>query len=282
MAKKIKEEEMKLNEYGYEYARTPIEDEQRRQEIRGHIWRLFFKLFDSKNNSYMHVVDALREMREKYDPVKGPITNYARLLLNKRRCDAYRYNERHNPEMFSKIRTEDPIGNDADGSMTLGDTLPADPSTIPENSVIDDIAPNELMGKLIYLVTHVEGRANNPERRNWFWLFFTEDITCSIKKYRSMFSKEREIFETLKQPYLDFYMSDVCRTQKKLLQTPMRMYGDIVPGRDCSKQPPLPLPADVSLAYLDQCEGKKVGNSARSNQHTAYIQHLAKLKQKDE
>ena len=138
------------------------------------------------------------------------------------------------------------------------------------------------MGKIIQLVTHLEGRANNPERRNWFRLFFTEGVTCSIKKEGQIFTQEREIFETIKQPYLDFYMSDVCRTQKKLYQTPLRMYGEIVPGQDCSKKPPLPFHADISLAYLEQCEGKKVGNSTRSNQYIPYKQLIEKLKTREE
>lgn len=282
MSKKEKIAEKQLNEYGYEYARTPAEDEQRRQELKAHIMSLYFELFDRKYNYEMCVVTALKEVLDKYDAEKGPITNYARMLLSGRRGDAYRYNKRHSPDMFSDNRLENPIGDDADGGMTLEETLPADESTFVEDPVLDNIGTNDLMGKIIQLVTHLEGRANNPERRNWFRLFFTEGVTCSIKKEGQTFSQEREIFETIKQPYLDFYMSDVCRTQKKLYQTPLRMYGEIVPGQDCSKEPPLPFHADISLAYLEQCEGKKVGNSTRSNQYIPYKQLIEKLKTREE
>lgn len=68
----------------------------------------------------MYVVTALKEVLDKYDAEKGPITNYARMLLSGRRGDAYRYNKRHSPDMFSDNRLENPIGDDADGGMTLG------------------------------------------------------------------------------------------------------------------------------------------------------------------
>ena len=113
------------------------------------------------------------------------------------------------------------------------------------------------MGKIIQLVTHLEGRANNPERRNWFRLFFTEGVTCSIKKEGQTFSQEREIFETIKQPYLDFYMSDICRTQKKLYQTPLRMYGEIVPVRIAAKSRLCRFTQIYRLLTWNSVKGKK-------------------------
>ena len=183
--------------------------------------------------------------------------------------------------MFSDNRLENPIGDDADGGMTLEETLPADESTFVEDPVLDNIGTNDFDGK-DYTIGYPSIDIRIAERRNWFRLFFTEGVTCSIKKEGQTFSQEREIFETIKQPYLDFYMSDICRTQKKLYQTPLRMYGEIVPGQDCSKEPPLPFHADISLAYLEQCEGKKVGNSTRSNQYIPYKQLIEKLKTREE
>ena len=88
ISKKEEITEKQLNEYGYEYARTPAEDEQRRQELKMHIMSLYFELFDRKCNHEMYVVTALKEVLDKYDAEKGPITNYARMLLSgkKRRC----------------------------------------------------------------------------------------------------------------------------------------------------------------------------------------------------
>ena len=301
-AKEKIDKENKLDQWVKEYVSIPPEEKAYRKKLWDKIMIAYWDLFVNEdenpnvqggnkggNKDYVDAIDAIDYIKDKfewfiknYQPEKGLFTHYVRATLKHRKeriRDSY---EKHNPEMFSGDRLQHTVNRNADENLTLEDNLPNKKAVSAEKTVLGDMAASDLMGKIIYLVTHLEGRANNPERRNWFRLFFTEDITRFVQVEGLIFSKEREIFETIKQPYLDFYMSDICRTQKKIQITPLKMYGEIVPGQDCSKEPPLPLPGDVSLTYLKQCEGKKAGVGARGNQKVFYEQTLEKLKNREE
>ena len=69
---------------------------------------------------------------------------------------------------------------------------------------------------------------------------------------------ERELFETMRLPFLDFFMREKCRTIEKLRRTRLKDHGEMVPGKKMEPPKKSPLPLDVYLAYLNRIEGKEI------------------------
>ena len=125
-----------------------------------------------------------------------------------------------------------------------------------------------------------QGQAANERRREWFRLFYTEDMTQALKLMPLTFLHERDVFQAMKLPYLDYYMAKICRTGPQIAAAPLKPYSAVVPERaGTDTETPVPLPADVSLSYKRLCGGERVGASARSEQYKWYKREKEKIRE---
>lgn len=269
-----KEKERRLNQAALLWKTTPPEGkeaviESRRQEM----FILAFELFDSKNDP-MAFMDAFEEAYQEYDADKGAFVNYLSTLYKYRKKDRIRHDSRHAPRANS---LDAPVSASGDNDLTLGDVTES-ASSGPDSGVMFESLYAELAALVLNFARNHTGRQANEARRKWYRIFFTEDMTETYKTYPFAFSHERDIFDAMLLPYLDYYMSRRCRTGGEIALTPLRPYGEVVPAREGSREETkVPLPADVSLAYLSLCEGGSATAGARSNQLKFYREEVGRI-----
>ena len=134
----------------------------------------------------------------------------------------------------------------------------------------------ELITLMLRLPQELRGRANNPQRLNYFRMFFTDsvaDIAQNQEGISSLEERERDLFQVLQLAFLDFFQARNCRTVAQLRGSQSKPYGQLVPGRPMT-DPGHPLPNDVYCAYFEVQKGIKIRDSALSNQRTAYKKFL--------
>ena len=138
----------------------------------------------------------------------------------------------------------------------------------------------ELLTTVISFQERLRGRSNNPERRNYFRMFFTDGVSDALRNGAlepEDIPRERELFEAMKTEFLDYFLSEPCRTAAAIRDCPPKAYGELVPGRPMS-EPKRPLPNDVYVAYLNGREGKALKSEATiTNQRNAYKLFLHEL-----
>lgn len=230
------------------------------------LFELFFELFDDAAGSES-VLDMFERTTANYDPAAGPFSHYVR------RSDTFR---KHDEDLKRKKATiesvplELPVGED--GSATLADLLPDTNAADPDRFFEMEGLYAELISNILHFGEIHYGKANNKTRLCWYRLFFTEDMTYSWKTEGVSYVNERDVFRAMLLDYLDYYMEELCRTRKEVCRSPLKPYGETVPGTaDGNRETPLPIPADVSLAYLKR-SGSSLGSTraARSNNMKLY------------
>ena len=111
-------------------------------------------------------------------------------------------------------------------------------------------------------------------------MFFTDGASDALRKGEwepESVSRERELFEAMKTEFLDYFLSECCRTALEIRDCPPKLYGEMVPGRPMT-EPKRPLPNDVYITYLNGREGKALKSEATiTNQRNAYKSFLREL-----
>lgn len=267
--------EARLDRAAEQWARlAPEGNEAIRQGLYGEMFELSFALYDK--NGEMWMLDAFQEAAEKFDPDRTPFSHYLSHLLKKRAVDAFRYDQRHSPAGLS---LDTPVGEDRETS--LGELLEDTGARTAEEAIRLEAPFLELTSMILNFAQLHQGRSANETRRNWYRLFYTEDMTLALKSVELNFLHERDVFAAMKQAYLDYYMSAPCTTGVEVRTTPLRPYGQVVPERAGeTEETPLPIPADVSLSYLRLREGTQAGASTRSNQLKFYREEKALLRRR--
>ena len=179
------------------------------------------------------------------------------------------------PESF-----DTPMG-DEDG-LTLSDVYEDSRSEyMPHEAVVSRSSVASMLAVLFHFQEHLHGRANNPVRRNYYRMFYTDSMVYFIHGDMlppESIAREREMFEAMKPEFLDFFMRNKCRTAAQIADSPLKAWGELVPGRPMDREPAQPLPNDVYLTYLNDREGKGLkSESAIANQRSAYRTFLREI-----
>ena len=274
MADDRKEKERRLNEAARLWKTTPPEgNEAVIESLRQQVFTMSFELFDSDGNA-MAFMDAFEEAYRKYDADQGAFVNYLSTLFKNRKTDRFRYDRRHAPGGDS---LDAPVSTSEDNDLTRYDVT-ASAADSPDSGVMFESLYVELTALVLNFAQNHKGRQANEDRRKWYRIFFTEDMTLTYKTHHYTFNHERDIFQAILLPYLDYYMARPCRTGREIVLTPLKPYGEVVPGqKDDRAETRVPLPADVSLAYLSRCEGKTFKRPARSNQLNFYREEVERI-----
>lgn len=221
---------------------------------------------------------------QKYDPSKGQFKHYTLKVLKKRRAD-FRHKEdgshRKNIVQEDGTTKQEWLDNfsldthETDDDMAWADRL-ADPSlSAPEEMLVAQQTALQLITIILQLPQRLRGQANNPEKINYYRLFFTDGVVGAIYAVGEdiYIAHERDLFAAMKLSFLDFFMARECRSVHEIYVGQLKPYGVLVEGKPMH-EPKQPLPNDVYLVYLDRLEHRQVKASALSNQRTAYLSFL--------
>lgn len=282
------QEREKLNALGEEWGRCGPGDDARRQALQNDV---FMQIYPLLTEARREVIGMFFEKDwPGFDPQKGSLSAFLFKRLEDR-CKDREYEDRgwwrptvEDPQTGEKRRAwKNPYVNNeagAEDGAPLLECLPDRAAGDLEAGLrMDDIAC-EMLVLMLNLPQRLEGRANNPIRRKYFRLFFTDNVV-NILHTRSapegFLRRERDLFGAMSEGFLDYFMRRCCRTVQKIIDTGLKPYGELVEGRPMDKEPDQPLPVDVYIAYLDQEEHYRAGSSAVSQQRTAYQAFLAQL-----
>lgn len=283
MAKQAQME--RLNRLGEQWpALRDSGDPNQKLSAQSEIFELIFQLFTAK-------VDALTPFFERdwphFDPQKGSLEQFCAARLKRRLQDEtlreQGWRRRQITDQKTREKTRQWVQNqslqqtvDDQGETTRQDLLAAEERYATDAAALCDSCMLQLLTLMLDLPQKLHGRANNPQRLNYFRMFFTDsvaDIVHSMEPPAVLWERERDLFSVLQLAFQDFFLSTVCRTTVELCRSRNRPYGEMVDGRPIM-EPGHPLPNDVYCTYLAQKEHTTVGNSAISNLRKAYKQLL--------
>ena len=219
-----------------------------------------------------------------YDPAKGNFKNYVSKVL-KKRCEDQRHEDAgsHRKNVVQKDGTtkQEWIDNTSldvsenEDATTWAEQLADQSIHDPEEMLVAQQTALQLITIILQLPQRLHGQANNPEKINYYRLFFTDGVVSSVYEAGAdiYIAHERDLFEAMKLPFLDFFMAEICRSVHEIYKGQLKLYGAMVEGAPMS-EPKQPLPNDVYTTYLDKKENRQVKASALSNQRTAYVKFL--------
>lgn len=248
----------------------------RATSLRNNVWALAYELYYEKyaQKPVSHwagdnwVMDTILKSMEEYDPAIGHFSGYLKEKLDFREKDQWRKVQRE------KQRS---VQDDPDQILAvLEDQHAEDPFS---NMEFQDLF-EELLVMILNFKMRQSGHGNNESRLKWYRIFFTEDMTLTMKHSPHILRRERDTINAMDLEYLDYYMEQVCRTQMQVRRSPMKMYCQVVPSRkECEGEVPLPIPADVSLSYLEKRENRRFSAGTRSNQKKVYEEEKRSIRQ---
>lgn len=269
MGKKDNERD-RLEELCTRCAALGPEDEAARADLQERIFELVFRLFPKKEDE---IIEVFMGDWQHFDPAQSTAYNFFSSRIAFRRKDAYKKQKREQDRTVpDTVQTDD----GEEGSRLAN--LPAGPGSDPEELLILDDTACELLTGILELRQRLQGRANNPVRRNYFRMFFTDNIVTYLHRgpmSEGLCRRERDVFAAMKEEFLDFFMGERCRTLPDICRSSLKLHGELVEGREM-EETRLPLPGDVYVSYLGRVEHTEVGANTVSQQKTQYLQEVRK------
>lgn len=226
------------------------------------------------------IQEFFKEKFPKFDPNRAPLENYFNRLF---------------PCVCVDI-TEKYVIRDKDGTpclriLSIDDEGEDGRSSINNEASIQNFKTNEksdigyvLIMMILNMSNNLHGPANNTTRRNYYRLFFTNDVNFWLRDNKVdaevLFEDyENELFQAMKESLMDYIYLEKCRSIQDIIEATIKHYGEVVEGREM-KPIKQPLPNDVYTTYLYEIEnirgkdGGKLGGSTISTQRTAYDEFL--------
>lgn len=220
---------------------------------------------DWADDGIMLIVNVFNETLERYDPSRADYMNYFNFVWARRKQDIYKKIGEHN-KLVSIDNEKDLTWKD------MGDAREdAESSRMRLTNRYAD-----LTALILDLRKHIGARAANPSRERWYRMFFTEDVTYAAQKTSIHFKHESEVMQAIYQSYLDYYTTQKCHSTAEIRAVTLEPRSKFTNRADDTNEVEVPLPACVSLTYLERCENTKYGNSARSNQRKNYEDMIKK------
>ena len=270
----------RLNRLGEQWTGAK-DDADKKKRLENEIFTLAWSIFGKvklKNTDFPlmeGIVEFLETDWGQFDAAKGSLYGFFLTRLHNRAVNEYRKQSKD--------------------ALNHADSLDASVSPVEETETIslldqrgqEDEYPSlhgpripELMAVIIHFQERLRGRSNNPERRNYFRMFFTDGVSDALRRgdlEPESVPRERELFEAMKTEFLDYFLSKRCRTAAGIRDCPPKAYGELVPGRPMT-EPKRPLPNDVYITYLNGREGKALKSEATvTNQRNAYKLFLREI-----
>ena len=230
--------------------------------------------------SYLNGIEGfiIKDWR-KFNASKGTLYQFMKVRLHNHATDQYRKESKY-PDTVS---LDAPAFEGGDGStLDWIDTVQGKRDEYP--GLKPSMTCERIAALAVRFPERLHGRANNPEKINYYRLFFTDGISNALRKgYLELDEAppERELFDAIKPEFLDFFKLRVCRTAKEIRDSPLKLHGELVPGQPM-KEAEQPLHNDVYLTYLNTREGKALkSDSTITNQWTAYRDFMRYITNED-
>lgn len=153
-------------------------------------------------------------------------------------------------------------------------------------SSANDLYLYEISSMILHFKECHNKKQGNATRENYFRLFFTSDVTGFVNYEHPrgcpQFQHQTEIESVLKLSFVDYCMTEPCRTIPEIYHGNMKLYGEVVDckANDPAAACPIPtpdIPDTVGQFYLKRVEGKSVAKSTYSEQHTSYKEEIKTL-----
>ncbi len=281
---KYKEEVDRLGRQYFQL--SPEKDRDVRRSLEERLFALLYKAFPQYSDAVAEVY--IRDW-PKYDPRKGELYSFFAYRLSRRDIDLkVKAGGGHSrtfvgpagpdgqpgektKQIETDISLDSSVGEDSENQEALWETVADKKALLPEVVALCNDKVAQLAAMVLNFQTNYKGRAANDMRLKWFRIFYTEDMTTICQMGLCEFTQDREVFNAMLLPYLDYYTVKKCRCTRELAACPFKKRSEVLPGHEHDDaELALPFPAELSLAYLERCENIKVGPSARSNQLKEY------------
>lgn len=257
-------------------------NEAARLALREKIFVLAYKLFPRQSDamgSFFH------EDWSKFDPGKGDLYGFMSFRLKMRMEDLDKQDHdgmwiKENDPVTGRTRRvkkrHDPLSTPTGEDDSTPLPIPGDPD-VDDSKLLIDERVLELMTLMLNLKDRLGSRAGNPTKINYYRLFFTDGVVDAIHDQgtEAFARRERDLFRVIKEAFLNFFMCSPCSSVEEIFETGQKLHGQMVEGKPM-EPPGHPLPGDVYTTYLEQVEEYPVGESAVSQQRTAYITFMKK------
>lgn len=259
---------------------------------------------DEKNAKALEDFALVWQELDRYDPSTGSFRGFVQTRIKMRRMDAQRQDAGMHREMKEAEKdwegSCDGMPGESDGKKkpiwvrpdsldapivtsdgedggTLSDMVADDRSGREATQRLNvDESLCELITLILLLPQRLSGQANNPVKIKYFRMFFTDSMVLSVHtmEMEYLHKRQRDIFEAMCIPFLDFFMRDICRSLEEILASDLKLHGEMVEGR-AMKRPEQPLPNDVYRQYMRVVEHIEIrSDGAISNQRASYYQFL--------
>ncbi len=228
------------------------------------LFKCGFQLYDDGTDRFIDTFENF--FKERYDPSKKA-SHYFNFISARRK-----HNSEEHFDDIPLLSGES--GKDIDPVQEAIDRKTAEEARDPVSEEIDfDATMTQLTAAILSLPERLYGKANNPVKHLYYRMFFTDGIAASIRSpgMPERYARhESNLFKAFCLPFLDFFLSEQCRSVYAIADTNEKLYGEMVPGRKM-EEAGHPLPNDVYRTYLREQEGYAVNSdSAVSNQRDAY------------
>ena len=288
----IEDAKKKLNELGKKWGERDESDlglcKNLRDEIFDTINEIYRHELDHKHvkNKKIHYLDGLSTFYstywEKFNPEKGLLYNYVDSRLKYcLKIDEYRDSGAHirNHEVEYLDHLNEPLGEDQNEEKI--DQVSYDDDQYNDFAMRDDIERKllQMSTLMINIRDHLNGKSNNETSILYKKMFHTEttSMLCQEGVVDDEYPHERELIESLKYTFLDYYtLDEACRSIEAIRRSPLKRLCDISEeDPDNDSEAKLPLKQSVFITYLKRFEGcEKVSDSNITDQRKKYYKFL--------
>ena len=275
-----KEAYAELDRLGRQKPPHTQEDEAAYRKWRDQVWLLAFGDADLRAAGAQAVCDALNDVLikelPKFDPQRGDLGKF----LGARIADRQKTKQKKTQtEQNRTVSIEPPRDPEEGGTPGPGATL-ADGRETPEQAAEGVEAYQRaplVMAAQIQNFLASKGRANNPRRRLYYRMWYTEKLKRVAESMgtgralEALQSNEQVLLNAVHIPYLDFFTAEDCRTIQRLAAAALclRASGEALAWNSDGW-----LPARVPAEYLRTVEGIPASGSTISEQRSAYRRDL--------
>ncbi|WP_031556044.1 hypothetical protein [Oribacterium sp. FC2011] len=285
-----------LNELGRQWGKRDIKNETMCRELQNKIFVAIYNCYS--NNKYLDALSTFFERYwEKYDPSKKQLGDYVDKYLE------YSSKYDYKKDWDGHRILDDTDGYTAEGvqkkvykfaasnllSAPVKDKFGEDQNEEELDFVRDKvdqygdyIRKDGIDNTLLHAVTimlsledYLSGKSKNEKSMMYKRMFHTEavSILCHEGVIDEEYQHERELIDSLKHEFLDYYTLDKCREIAAILRSPLKKLCDISDEdpEDVSEAK-LPLKQGVIKTYLKKYEGMDVSDGAISQQRAKFYE----------
>lgn len=245
------------------------------------MWDLVLKRYRNGANEEL-VIDTFSKAFEEFDPNRAPFCNYFSFKLKYRKIDK----EEKDAKKWNKEESLNQHIND-DSNTTLEKLIAAPNEKNLEDRLISQEREEDLVLELIAMVLNFAERHNkkqaNDNKRRWYQIFYTEDITILLKEKLGCVTlkHEKDAWRAIHSAYLNYYMSEPCEKLDDIITGSFKEYAEVVPDDPRSdrqiyrtKKDEIVFWPEISLNYLRIYENVNVKENTRSTQRSEYKSKL--------